>query len=74
MPARGLTPVTSWEANIRERDPREYLAELLYEREGMVMAITFSAPRASTARASVKALSMPPDEPSTACLNPQRRA
>jgi hypothetical protein len=37
MPARGLTPVTSWEANIRERDPREYLAELLYEREGMVM-------------------------------------
>lgn len=32
-----LTPVTSWEANIRERDPREYLAELLYERERMVM-------------------------------------
>jgi len=37
MPAKELTPVTSWEANIRERDPREYLAELLYEREHMVM-------------------------------------
>lgn len=38
MPAKELTPVTSWEANIRERDPREYLAELLHEREHMVMA------------------------------------
>ena len=37
MPVKELTPVTSWEANIRERDPREYLAELLYERERMVM-------------------------------------
>lgn len=37
MPAKELAPVTSWEANIRERDPREYLAELLYERERMVM-------------------------------------
>lgn len=31
-----LTPITSWEANIRERDPREYLGELLYERECMM--------------------------------------
>jgi len=37
MPVKELTPVTSWEANIRERDPREYLAELLYERERMMM-------------------------------------
>lgn len=37
MPVKKLTPVTSWEVNIRERDPREYLAELLYERERMVM-------------------------------------
>ncbi|MCQ9730191.1 hypothetical protein LM497_30075 [Pseudomonas aeruginosa] len=37
MPVKELTPVTSWEANIRERDPREYLAELLHEREHMVM-------------------------------------
>jgi GNAT superfamily N-acetyltransferase len=31
-----LTPVMSWEANIRERDPRDYFSELLYERERMV--------------------------------------
>ncbi|WP_068638861.1 GNAT family N-acetyltransferase [Thauera butanivorans] len=37
MPVKKLTPVTSWEVNIRERYPREYLAELLYERERMVM-------------------------------------
>ena len=37
MPVKELTPVTSWEANIRERDPRDYLGELLYERERMVM-------------------------------------
>jgi len=37
MSVQELTPVTSWEANIRERDPREYLAELLYERERMVI-------------------------------------
>lgn len=37
MPVKELTPVTSWEANIRERDPREYLAELLFEREHMAM-------------------------------------
>ncbi|TXH44307.1 MAG: N-acetyltransferase [Burkholderiaceae bacterium] len=37
MPVKALTPVTSWEANVRERDPREYLAELLHEREHMVM-------------------------------------
>ena len=37
MSVQALTPVTSWEANIRERDPREYLAELLYERDRMVM-------------------------------------
>ena len=37
MSVQALTPVTSWEANIRERDPREYLAELLYERERMVI-------------------------------------
>lgn len=34
---KALMPVTSWEANIRERDPRDYLGELLYERERMVM-------------------------------------
>lgn len=37
MPAKSLTSVTSWEANIVERDPREYLAELLHERERMMM-------------------------------------
>ncbi|WP_198969816.1 GNAT family N-acetyltransferase [Xylophilus sp. ASV27] len=37
MPVKELTPVTSWEANIRERDPREYLAELLFERERMAI-------------------------------------
>lgn len=37
MLVKALTPVTSWEANIRERDPRDYLGELLYERERMVM-------------------------------------
>ncbi|MCW5231690.1 GNAT family N-acetyltransferase [Verminephrobacter eiseniae] len=37
MPAKELTPVTTWEANIRERDPREYLAELLYERDSMAL-------------------------------------
>jgi GNAT superfamily N-acetyltransferase len=37
MPVKELTRVTSWEANIRERDPRECLAELLYERERMAM-------------------------------------
>ena len=35
MPVQGLTTVASWEANIRERDPREYLAELLHDREHM---------------------------------------
>jgi GNAT superfamily N-acetyltransferase len=37
MRVKELTPVMSWETNIRERDPREYLAELLYERKRMVM-------------------------------------
>lgn len=37
MPVANLIPVTSWEINISEHDPREYLAELLYERERMVM-------------------------------------
>ncbi|MEX8193857.1 hypothetical protein [Comamonas guangdongensis] len=37
MPVKSLTPVTSWEANIGEHDPREYLAELLHERELMMM-------------------------------------
>jgi hypothetical protein len=35
-PAKELIPVTSWEGNVRERDPREYLAELLDEREHLV--------------------------------------
>lgn len=37
MPVKSLTSVTSWEANIGECDPREYLAELLHERERMMM-------------------------------------
>lgn len=37
MPVKSLTYVTSWEANIGEHDPYEYLAELLYERERMMM-------------------------------------
>ena len=37
MPVRELTPVTSWEANISERDPRDYLAELLFEREHLAI-------------------------------------
>lgn len=38
MPVGNLVPVTSWETNISEHDPREYLAEVLYELERQVMA------------------------------------
>jgi len=37
LPVRELKSVSSWEANIRERDPREYLAELLHERAHAVV-------------------------------------
>lgn len=37
MPVKDLNPVASWQQNITERDPREYIAQLLYERERMVM-------------------------------------
>jgi hypothetical protein len=43
MPAKALTPVTSWEANIQERDPHDYLGELLYERQRMEMDASQSA-------------------------------
>ncbi len=43
MPAKALTPVTSWQTNIRERDPHDYLGELLYERERMEMEVSQSA-------------------------------
>jgi len=46
----------------------------LEKREGMVMPPTLSGPRASTASARVSALSMPPEEPTTALAKPQRRA
>jgi hypothetical protein len=40
----------------------------------MVTATTWSAPSASAASASVSALSMPPELPTTTRLKPQRRA
>ena len=42
--------------------------------DGIVMPTTWSAPSASAARASVSALSMPPEQPTTAFVKPQRRA
>ena len=47
---------------------------LLEKREGSVTATTFSGPSASAASARVNAESMPPEEPTTTCLKPQRRA
>ncbi len=44
------------------------------KREGMVTAMTFSAPIASAASARVRALSIPPELPTTTCPKPQRRA
>jgi hypothetical protein len=40
----------------------------------MVIPTTFDGPIASTASASDKAESMPPDDPITAVVNPHRRA
>ena len=69
---------TGWWVNVMPR-LRHRISESLIEpsdenREGMVIAATFSGPKASTASANVSAESMPPEEPTTACLNPQRRA
>jgi hypothetical protein len=43
MPAKALTSITSWEENIKERDPHDYLGELLYERQRMTMEASQSA-------------------------------
>lgn len=35
MQASSLTPVETWKANLRERDVREFIGELLYDRDNM---------------------------------------
>lgn len=37
MSVKALTPVETWKENIRERDVRDYLSDVLHEREHLVM-------------------------------------
>ena len=60
MPVKELTPVTSWQENIRERDPREYLAELIYERSRMA---TEAAQRDTAVKNLSRTLSEARDRP-----------
>ncbi|MNL87634.1 hypothetical protein D3C87_2168740 [compost metagenome] len=66
--------VSNCTPRLRHRATESSTEPLDEKREGMVMPTTFSGPSAWAANASVSALSMPPELPTTTCLKPQRRA
>ena len=72
-PPRDRSKQRNW-IPVTENDLKSVTDPLDEKLEGMVMPTTFPAPRASVASASVSALSMPPELPTTAWAKPQRRA
>ncbi|OIQ63004.1 hypothetical protein GALL_554610 [mine drainage metagenome] len=86
MPNAAANPRSYWSTNsrigcsysftprLRQRVSESLTLPELEKREGIVIATTFSEPIVSVAKAKVSALSIPPEDPTTTCLKPQRRA